>query len=221
MSEVSYEALLIDISNCVLADFKLHNCSSVSDLKKNISDGNNYLISFGIGEIIPEYLLNKFKLAINIHGASPEYPGRDPHHYAIYDGVSEYGAVAHFMEKSVDSGAIIDLEMFKVNHHVNSKQLLKMACDCGMQLLKRVTRKILNSEELIPTDLKWGDRKTKRQDLSGFCKVLLTDTVDELQRKYKAFQEDIEYKNLYIDLHGFRFRFEKVITDLEDKQQSA
>ena len=37
--------------------------------------------------------------AINIHAASPQAPGGDPHHFAIYDKVKEYGATLHYMTK--------------------------------------------------------------------------------------------------------------------------
>jgi methionyl-tRNA formyltransferase len=87
----------------------------VSYFKK--SSTVKFLISFSTSTIVPKWLINKLNgCAVNIHAASPQYPGRDPHHYAIYDQASEYGATMHYMTEKVDDGIIIDVEFFKVFH---------------------------------------------------------------------------------------------------------
>ena len=41
------------------------------------------------------------------------------------------------------------------------------------------------------------------------CSITSYISKNELDQKYKAFQKDIDYNNLYLDIHGYRFRFEK------------
>ena len=44
------------------------------------------LVSFGSSIIVPKKILDiKGLTSINIHAASPDYPGRDPHHFAVYN----------------------------------------------------------------------------------------------------------------------------------------
>src|SRR5215831_20804891 len=47
--------------------------------------------------------------AFNIHPAPPEYPGRDPWHFAHYDGYPRAGATLHRMAPRVDDGEILDV----------------------------------------------------------------------------------------------------------------
>jgi methionyl-tRNA formyltransferase len=74
-------------------------------------DREDMLLSHSTSVIVPGKLLEPFgERALNIHAASPDYPGRDPHHFAVYDGVRRYGATLHRMARKVDAGAILDVE---------------------------------------------------------------------------------------------------------------
>jgi methionyl-tRNA formyltransferase len=190
-------------------------CENVRSLEALLDKEKNrktclMLVSFGIGEIIPPAVLERFHLAINIHAASPQYPGRDPHHYAAYDNASTYGATAHIIEEAVDAGNIIDVELIDVPPHTNSIRFLEIGNQCGNILLDRILTKILiEKKEFSPLPRTWAKIKRKRADLKSFSKVSPLASKQELDRKYRAFQENISFKNLYIDLHGYRFRFEE------------
>ena len=60
--------------------------SSQKDLEEAMSSQQyDLLLSFGTGVIVPEsILLTPGLVALNVHAASPDFPGRDPHHFAAY-----------------------------------------------------------------------------------------------------------------------------------------
>lgn len=195
---------------------KFFLCSNVAslwkDLEKKNETENICLISFGIGEVIPKKVLDHFSLAINIHAASPEYPGRDPHHYASYDNVSIYGATAHLMEEVVDSGRIIDVELFEITDPKSSMELLQEANKCGKTILWRLLKRIfLEKKEPLLLSIQWGGVRRNRKDLLNFLRISPLSSKNEFDNRYRAFQENVPFKNLFVDLYGCRFRFDSKI----------
>lgn len=195
------------IKNPVIFTSSLQELSSYTEQVNKSS----YLFVFGIGEILPISLVNRFSLAINIHPGLPQYPGRDPYHFAAYDQILFYGATAHFMDEKVDSGHIVDLEIINFDKPKNSIELLEIANLCSIRLLKRLlSNLIIYREEIKIKKIKWNKIKRSRKDFINLCKIDITISKEELDRKYQALQQQIEqYKNLYIDIQGYRFRFER------------
>jgi methionyl-tRNA formyltransferase len=164
------------------------------------------LLSFGTGVIVPSSLLNlPGLLALNVHAASPAYPGRDPHLFAIYDGAKKYGATMHHMTASVDAGPIVDVELFDVQPGATPAKLLEAANSAGCVLIKRffAQLKVGNPPERID-GLCWGLRKSTRRMFLEMCKVDSTLSVGEFNRRLMATAMP-GYNNLYIELHGHRF----------------
>jgi methionyl-tRNA formyltransferase len=169
----------------------------------------NVLLSFGVGIIVPKEALEQFKLAINIHAASPDYPGRDPHHFATYEKASTYGATAHYMIEQVDAGGIIKVEQFSVNEGWNSQDLLNKANQKGIEIFEWLVDILFIKRQCpFPSNIKWRDKKTTRKMFLNGCGIEPNILDSDFQRKYRAFQEGINHKNLYIDIHGHRFRYE-------------
>src|SRR5436190_12579513 len=115
------------------------------------------LISFGTSVIVPEAVLNLSAMTpINVHAASPEYPGRDPHHFAVFDGVVTYGATMHVMTRHVDAGPIVDVESFAVGPSWRPVDLLRRANDAGFVLLDRLFASIAaNGRPPLPNGRPW------------------------------------------------------------------
>ena len=79
----------------------------LNDLRQATGD---VLLSFATSIIVPKEVIDRFPSgAYNIHAASPDYPGRDPHHFAVYEGATRYGATCHIMSAPVDEGPIVDV----------------------------------------------------------------------------------------------------------------
>src|SRR5688572_2747045 len=76
------------------------HASTPETLEAALASPAAILLSFGTSVIVPDAILRTpGLLPINIHAASPQYPGRDPHHFAAFDGVTEYGATMHLMTR--------------------------------------------------------------------------------------------------------------------------
>ena len=176
-----------------------HACTASTDL----------LLSFGTGVIVPQSILTLPKLmALNIHGASADFPGRDPHHFAHYSGAKKYGATLHFIRERVDSGPIVDMELFDVPDGATPAILLAAANRAGIELMRRLfATHASNGWPHIDQSLHWGLHKSTRRDFLELCRVRCDMDEGEFLRRLAATSMP-GYSNLYIDLHGYRFRLE-------------
>lgn len=74
--------------------------------------GPEYVFNFLSDKILRGPLL-EFK-NINFHPAPPEWPGRGSASLALFNGDKSYGATAHIMDLSVDSGKILMVKRFSI-----------------------------------------------------------------------------------------------------------
>lgn len=175
-------------------------------------DACTSLIAFGSGVIVPANMLARFaKPAYNVHAASPDFPGRDPHHHAIYRGATTYGATLHIMTPRVDDGSIVGLETFPVTADATPASLLTQANDAGMQLIERFGQRLLEAEPLPElAGVRWGSVKTRRVDFQNLCALTPLVAPDEFARRFRAFDGG-PYDNLTIEFYGHTFRIDKRI----------
>lgn len=178
-------------------------------LERVFAKSHDLLLSFGTGVIVPAQILAMpGLLALNVHAASPQYPGRDPHHFAVYDGAAQYGATMHYMTQSVDAGPIIGTELFDVPAGISPSELLDLANEAGWKLIKRFFDAYKAQGAPAPLDgLSWGKRKSTRKMFLEMCRIDTSMPKEEIARRYKATAMP-GYRNLYVDLHGYRFRIE-------------
>jgi folate-dependent phosphoribosylglycinamide formyltransferase PurN len=182
------------------------------------------LISKGTSIIVPYTILNKFGAAYNFHSASPDYPGRDAHHFAAYDAVVRYGATAHIMSEYVDSGHIIDVELFDAPPKATPADLLALANEASLKLFRRLIPRMISGEVLPSNGASWGRRKTSREDFKRLCRIPPYVGIEEFELiRHATFAPG--YNNSYIDLHGCRFRYEgpsdAPLTDWSDFTEAA
>ena len=168
------------------------------------------LISFGTGVIVPSDTLARLsRPAYNVHAASPDFPGRDPHHHALYRQAPRYGATLHLMEARVDAGPIVGAALFAVTVNARPSDLLAAASEAGLQLIERFGPRLLEPPPLpaLP-DVHWGPVKTRRSDLKRLSTVSCLMDEAEFERRYRAFDGGA-HDNLTLRLHGRTFRIEK------------
>lgn len=168
------------------------------------------LLLHGTSVIVPQAVLDRFKYAYNVHSASPAspaYPGRDPHHFAIYDGATRYGSTCHVMTDRVDAGPIVYVEWFDVEPNEAPSRLLHRADVASVKVIKLIAPKLREGEALTLSGDQWGKRKTTRGDFVAMCKLPLDISKDELERRKRAFNTE-RYKNLVVEIHGNIFRIE-------------
>ncbi len=182
--------------------------STLDALEAAAGDGG-VLMSFGTGVIVPPGVLQRFEDSYNLHAASPAYPGRDPHHFAIYEGVDRYGATLHRMTEQVDAGPIVDVEMFDVPPGIRPSALLAMANAAAVRILHRVGPRLAAGEALPALEgAAWGPVKFRRKDFLAMCRIDPAIAADEFERRLHAFDGEA-YDNLFVEVHGRRFRIDK------------
>ena len=183
--------------------------AELENLDIEIQD-NAILIAFGTGVIVSSSLLRRFAGgAYNFHAAPPEFPGRDPHNFAVYNGVSEYGATVHRMTARVDEGPIVAVRRFPIEPKTSPSELLKKANHYLRILLIELAPKISAGERLpVISGEAWGGKKTTRRDFLSMCRISPDITREEFERRRRAF-DDEKYDNLIIELHDQIFRIEK------------
>ncbi len=141
----------------------VHWLHSKEDLDKAMPEHWDRLIAFNTGLIIPQRLLDRFILpSINFHAASPEFPGRDPHHWAIYHGATEYGVTAHIMTSKVDDGPIVAVDRFPIQPYATPQQLREMATEVLFGLFRRL---LPFAAHRLTTDT-WGKKSSRAHTLA-------------------------------------------------------
>jgi methionyl-tRNA formyltransferase len=163
------------------------------------------LVSKGTGVIVPQHILDKAKCAVNIHGGPPSYPGRDPHHWAAYDGATEYGATLHYMIAKVDAGPIIDVELFPVPAGCPPSTLLGLADKAGQKLLHRFLDRYEREGPPPATSIQWGKRRTTRAHFLELCRITPDMPEPEFNRRLHATSFP-GYNNLFMEMHGKRWK---------------
>ncbi|NRQ01181.1 formyltransferase family protein [Marinobacterium sp. xm-d-530] len=187
---------------------------SLEELNEVYGDGTVLLLSFGTSVIVPGSILQRDGLsAINIHAASPEFPGRDPHHFAVLKRVKRYGATMHFMTSSVDEGPIIDTEIFDVPPLCRSTELLALSNDASWILMARLFERLkLGLQNIEPNGEVWSGVKTTRKMFNEICRIEAGISKSDLELLVRATSVP-GYRNLYIELHGYRFFLGSQISD--------
>ena len=142
-------------------------------------------------------------LNFNVHPAPPAYPGRGSATLALFDGVREFGPVAHRMEAIADAGAIFAANPIPVFDFDNCETLFNRSERAGVDLLTRVLSCYKLEGDLPKANgMKWERRPmTKKQ----FDEWLICDKTnhEEVKRKVRAAKHSI-YKGPYILSDGVK-----------------
>ena len=151
-----------------------------------IQGGGDVLLTFSTGIIVPCDVIERFDAAYNFHAASSSYPGRDAHHWAVYDGVLQYGAVAHWMTERVDEGEIVGSMRFGMVSGASPHEFREAATNGIRGLLLTLAPSIFE-RPLTPNGEPWTGTKRRRSDLIAMCDMRGID-IEERQRRRHAFQ---------------------------------
>ncbi len=88
--------------------------------------------------------------AINIHHSFlPSFKGAKPYHQAHARGVKLIGATAHYVTADLDEGPIIEQEVARVDHSLDTEQLVAAGRDVECQALARAVKWHTESRVLL------------------------------------------------------------------------
>lgn len=145
--------------------------------------GGNRLICFSTGVIVPQDILSSFTYAYNFHGASPQYPGRDPHHWAAYERSRTFGAVAHIMHSRVDAGPIVGALTFGMPDNSPPSAYRERASQALYSLYDALAPMML-SDSITSNGMVWSGTKRSRADLVKLCDMTGAPESDVADRKF-------------------------------------
>jgi methionyl-tRNA formyltransferase len=146
--------------------------------------------------------------AYNFHPGPPEYPGRHPASFAIYDGARQFGATVHEMMPAVDSGAIVAAERFDMPATPRLSQLEGLAYEATLRLFAATAPALARSlEPLEPNGAQWSGRKSSQRDYDALCRLPADIDAMELDRRQRAFADGLSGM-LTINVHGRTFRLD-------------
>ncbi len=78
---------------------------------------------------------------INIHHSFlPSFKGAKPYHQAFDRGVKLVGATAHYVTADLDEGPIIEQDVVRVDHRMESVDLVAAGQECEARVLSRAVR---------------------------------------------------------------------------------
>ncbi len=146
-----------------------------------------YVVAYG--NILPQHILDVPKIApINIHGSLlPAYRGASPLQTVFLDGLSQTGITLMKMEVWLDSGPMIDKQIFKLGFSDTVVDLMQRVKDktpsWSLDSIDRYVHGELEEEIQDETQVSHCGKINKEDGQIDFFK----DTLDSVWKKYKAY----------------------------------
>ncbi|MBI3704892.1 MAG: methionyl-tRNA formyltransferase [Rhizobiales bacterium] len=169
------------------------------------------LIGFATAVVVPARILKTLGYgAYNFHPGPPNYPGRTPAHFAIYDRATEFGVTAHVMIERVDAGPIVGNEQFAIPPNTDLTALCELSFRHTARLFGRLSKELATRTALLPElPIRWCGRKSTKNLYARMCDIPLDIAKDELERRIAAFGTGQFGIDPTVTLHGHRFAYVK------------
>ena len=133
-------------------NLKLLQPENLKEIKDEIlNDPSDSLITASFGQYIPSYILDKFKIKLNVHASIlPYHRGGAPIQRAIMEGDSETGISIMEVSKGLDKGGVYAIRKTSISEEDDSSALFKRLALIGKELLDENLQDIYNGT-LNPT----------------------------------------------------------------------
>ncbi len=146
------------------------------------------LISFCSSVIVPKPYLDAIDCgSYNFHPGPPNYPGRYPSVFALYDEVDKFGVTLHVMSERVDEGPIIAAEWFVVPSHCDLETLDTLAFKELVSLFQRFANPPASDPTLLKAaQIRWSGKKRTKADCESLCRIDASTPPDETEKIKRA-----------------------------------
>ncbi|MBL8642728.1 MAG: hypothetical protein JNK21_02260 [Rhodospirillaceae bacterium] len=150
--------------------------------------GRTRLVSFCSSVIVPASILNRLPgPAYNFHPGPPEYPGRYPSIFAIYDGAARFGITVHEMAPKVDAGAIVSAEWFGISPETTLPQLDELTFATLADKFRALSYQLATmSQPLRRLPYRWSGRKTTLAEAEALRHITPGMDAAEIERRKRA-----------------------------------
>ncbi|WP_041040569.1 formyltransferase family protein [Paramagnetospirillum magnetotacticum] len=164
--------------------------ASVKDLPAEL--GSARLLAFLFPEIVPVAALEGLGYgAYNIHPGPPDYPGWAPVSFALYDGVTQFGATLHEMAARADSGIICDVESFAIPPDADMTRLSELVYGASLRLFERWVEGVVSPLRLPRLPIPWGERRCTRKGFAELSRIPEDASEEERLRRIRAVGAEI------------------------------
>ena len=171
-------------------DFTIANKNNIDEFFK--FRGEEVLLSVGYRFIIPETVFSVPKYAINIHPSLlPKYKGAYSGYAIIENGEKETGLTAHFIDKGIDTGDIINQKSISLDISDTiismSEKILKIEPNFVIDTLDLIKNKKFNriKQVSIPNDIVYNKKRTPEDS-----KIDLSIPLANLLNKIRACDQE-------------------------------
>lgn len=143
--------------------------------------------------------------AFNLHLAPlPRYRGFYSANHALLEDAAEFGVTVHWIEPTVDTGAIAFEERIAIAPDETAESLYAKSTKAGMNAFRSLVDAIVSMKE-IPSHPQAGDgRYFPRNSLEAFREIRDTSDGREVDRKARAFYFP-GFPSAYFEVEGRRF----------------
>lgn len=159
------KAKALELNIPVYQPEKIREEENISIIK---SFNPDVIVVAAFGQILPESILNIPQYGcINIHASLlPKYRGAAPIEWSIIDGNKETGVTTMYMEKSLDTGDMIDKVVVPIEDNDTGESLHDKLALAGGKLIVETLAKLENGS---------ASREKQDDSLSCYAKMLYKD----------------------------------------------
>jgi methionyl-tRNA formyltransferase len=146
------------------------------------------LISYCSRWIVPDYLIDRAKIAINFHPGPPEYPGVGGLNWAIYERCASFGVTCHRMTPLVDAGEVIEVRRFPLLASDDVEELFRrthLHLEC---LANDIIASLRAGMTLTPSGDSWSAVARRRVELDAMMTLSRSAGADEITLRKRAFE---------------------------------
>ncbi|MBN2752020.1 MAG: hypothetical protein JXQ84_04860, partial [Rhodospirillaceae bacterium] len=166
------------------------------------------LLTCGTDVIVPRQVLDAFSgPSYNIHPGPPDYPGRFPSVFALYDETAVFGTTVHEMTAQVDDGPIVAVDRFPIPEGADRASLEALSFMSVLRLLTDLCPALVRFEALPHSSDVWSGRPKRQADFDALCHLPEELSAVEFARRYRAVGEGPDHA-LDLMVFGHRFRLD-------------
>ncbi|WP_445373510.1 methionyl-tRNA formyltransferase [Photorhabdus tasmaniensis] len=146
----------------------LENVNSKESLDKIRSFDADVLVSMSFNQILKKEIINLTPIGfINCHaGALPFYRGRNPLNWVLINGGDSFGITVHYVDEDIDTGDIIQQEIYRIGKNDTYNDLLEKAViECASVLYESLLKIMegdfepIKQKEIHPIGTYFGMRR--------------------------------------------------------------
>jgi methionyl-tRNA formyltransferase len=178
------------------------------EFPRKVIDGEyDLLVSYISPWIIPSKVLERTKRwNLNFHPGPPDYPGIGCFNFAIFESATEFGATAHIMTPSVDTGDIVEVIRFPMSKTETVKTLSEKTYGVLVELFTKVMKPVIEKDAITFSGERWQRKPYKRIELEKLATITPEMNENEINEVIRATYLPGK-PGPFIELFGRRFEF--------------